>query len=245
MERVDVLVVGGGSAGLSVSHELASLGIDHVVLERGRIGQAWRDRWDSFCLVTPNWSVRLPGGTYAGDDPDGFMPRDEIVAHLERYAADVGSPVREGVSVRTIDGPGRVRRPDVRRRHATPRASSCAPARSSVPPPRRLRLAPGRPPADRHRGVPQRGQPAAGPGPHRRQRPVGLPARRGAPRGRPRRRPRVREGAVGAAPAGRPRPRLVARGVGLPRPAGREPAVSRPPASARTRSPRATAAATT
>jgi putative flavoprotein involved in K+ transport len=103
MESVDVLVVGGGSAGLSVSHELTGLGIDHVVLERGRIGQAWRGRWDSFCLVTPNWSVRLPGGAYAGEDPDGFMPRDEIVAHLERYAAASGAPIRENVAVRTID----------------------------------------------------------------------------------------------------------------------------------------------
>ncbi len=103
MESVDVLVVGGGSAGLSVSHELAGLGIDHVVLERGRVGQTWRDRWDSFCLVTPNWSVRLPGGTYSGDDPDGFMPRDEIVDHLVRYAVALGAPIREGVAVRTID----------------------------------------------------------------------------------------------------------------------------------------------
>jgi putative flavoprotein involved in K+ transport len=103
METVDVLVVGGGSAGLSVGHELAGLGIDHVVVERSRIGQTWRDRWDSFCLVTPNWTVRLPGGAYAGDDPDGFMPRDEIVAHLERYATTLGAPVREGVAVRTID----------------------------------------------------------------------------------------------------------------------------------------------
>jgi putative flavoprotein involved in K+ transport len=107
METVGVLVVGGGSAGLSVGHELAGLGIDHVVVERGRIGQTWRDRWDSFCLVTPNWSVRLPGGAYAGDDPDGFMPRDEIVAHLERYATTLGAPVREGIVVRAIE-----RRPD-------------------------------------------------------------------------------------------------------------------------------------
>jgi putative flavoprotein involved in K+ transport len=103
MERVDVLVVGGGSAGLSTSHELTGLGIEHVVLERGKVGQAWRDRWDSFCLVTPNWSVRLPGGAYAGDDPEGFIPRDEIVAHLERYAASFSAPAREGVAVRTID----------------------------------------------------------------------------------------------------------------------------------------------
>ena len=103
MDSIHVLVVGGGSAGLAVSHELSGLGIGHVVLERGRIGQTWRDRWDSFCLVTPNWSVRLPGGAYAGDDPDGFMPRDEIVDHLERYAATSGAPVREGVDVRMIE----------------------------------------------------------------------------------------------------------------------------------------------
>jgi putative flavoprotein involved in K+ transport len=103
MEHVDVLVVGGGSAGLAISRELTARGIEHVVLERGRIGQAWRDRWDSFCLVTPNWTVRLPGGDYAGADPDGFMPRDEIVAHLERYATALRAPVREGVAVRAIE----------------------------------------------------------------------------------------------------------------------------------------------
>lgn len=103
METVDVLVVGGGSAGLSVGHELASLGIDHVILERGRIGQAWRDRWDSFCLVTPNWTVQLPGGAYAGPDADGFMVRDEIVDYLVQYAAASRASIREGVAVRTID----------------------------------------------------------------------------------------------------------------------------------------------
>jgi putative flavoprotein involved in K+ transport len=102
-EHTDVLVVGGGSAGLSVSHELAGHGIDHLVLERGRVGQAWRDRWDTFCLVTPNWSVRLPGGAYAGPDPDGYLPRDEIVGHLERYALASLLPVREGVAVQAID----------------------------------------------------------------------------------------------------------------------------------------------
>ena len=94
-------VVGAGQAGLAVSHELAGLGIEHVVLERGRVGQTWRDRWDSFCLVTPNWTVQLPGGAYDGPEPDGFMPRDEIVRHLERYAAD--APVREGVEVDGVE----------------------------------------------------------------------------------------------------------------------------------------------
>jgi len=103
MEHVDVLVVGGGSAGLAVSHELGRAGVEHVVLERGRVGQTWRDRWDTFCLVTPNWSVRLPGSPYDGPEPDGFLPRDEIAEHLERYAAGFGAPVREGVDVVTIE----------------------------------------------------------------------------------------------------------------------------------------------
>src|SRR4051794_21107389 len=93
----ETVVVGGGQAGLSVSHELTAAGVSHVVLERGRVGETWRGRWDSFCLVTPNWSVRLPGHPYDGDDPDGFMPRDEIVGYLERYAASSGAPVHEGV----------------------------------------------------------------------------------------------------------------------------------------------------
>src|SRR5690242_12049444 len=94
-----VVVIGGGQAGLATSHELTRAGIEHVVLERDRIGETWRNRWDSFCLVTPNWSVKLPGGDYDGDDPDGFMPKDEIVSHLERYASSFSAPVREGVAV--------------------------------------------------------------------------------------------------------------------------------------------------
>jgi putative flavoprotein involved in K+ transport len=103
MERVPVAVVGGGQAGLAVSHELTGHDVEHVVLERGRVGQTWRDRWDSFCLVTPNWSVQLPGHGYDGTDPDGFMPRDELVAYFERYAAAVRAPVREGVEVRSLE----------------------------------------------------------------------------------------------------------------------------------------------
>ncbi|HEX7172004.1 MAG TPA: NAD(P)/FAD-dependent oxidoreductase [Candidatus Limnocylindria bacterium] len=103
MEQVETLVVGGGQAGLAVSHELAGHGVEHVVLERGQIGQSWRDRWESFCLVTPNWSVQLPDAAYDGEDPDGFMPRDEIVAFLEGYAAGSGAPVREGVAVTSLE----------------------------------------------------------------------------------------------------------------------------------------------
>src|SRR5260221_869272 len=102
-ERIEVVVVGAGQAGLAVSHELTESGVEHVVLERSRVGETWRGRWDSFCLVTPNWSVLLPGGAYDGADPDGYMRRDEVVAHLERYAAGFGAPVRQGIDVTSIE----------------------------------------------------------------------------------------------------------------------------------------------
>jgi putative flavoprotein involved in K+ transport len=103
MERVNVLVVGAGQAGLALSAELGRRGVEHLVLERGRIGESWRGRWDSFCLVTPNWTIQLPDGRYDGDDPDGYLLRDEIVDHLERYAARIGAPVREGVAVERVE----------------------------------------------------------------------------------------------------------------------------------------------
>jgi putative flavoprotein involved in K+ transport len=98
-EKSPVIVIGAGPAGLAASYELQQAGVDHVVLERGRIGQSWRDRWDSFCLVTPNWYVQLPGGAYSGADPDGFMSRDQIVAYLERYAEGFRAPVLDRIDV--------------------------------------------------------------------------------------------------------------------------------------------------
>src|SRR3989442_2152074 len=102
-EVVDAVIVGAGQAGLSLSHELVAAGRAHVVLERGRIGETWRGRWDSFCLVIPNWTVQLPGGRYRGDDPDGFMPKREIVGHLAAYAESFRAPVREGVTVTSLE----------------------------------------------------------------------------------------------------------------------------------------------
>jgi putative flavoprotein involved in K+ transport len=98
-DSVDVAVIGAGQAGLAASHELTNSGAEHVVLERDRVAETWRNRWDSFCLVLPNWTLQLPGHAYDGNDPDGFMPRDELVAHLERYASSFEAPVREGVEV--------------------------------------------------------------------------------------------------------------------------------------------------
>jgi putative flavoprotein involved in K+ transport len=95
-----VAVIGGGQAGLSISAFLKERDIDHVVFEKNRIAHTWRSqRWDAFCLVTPNWQCQLPGFPYPGDEPNGFMPRDEIVAYVESYAQKIGAPVREGVGV--------------------------------------------------------------------------------------------------------------------------------------------------
>lgn len=102
-QAVDTIIVGGGQAGLALSHALTRHGHAHLVLEQAaQPANAWRnDRWDSFTLLTPNWSIALPDAEYAGADPDGFMPRDELVAYLERYAAP--QPVRYGVRVTSVE----------------------------------------------------------------------------------------------------------------------------------------------
>jgi putative flavoprotein involved in K+ transport len=95
-----VVVIGGGQAGLAMSAQLKRHGIGHVVLEKNTIAHSWKtQRWDAFCLVTPNWQCQLPGFPYAGNDPHGFMLRDEIVSYIEDFAKHVDAPVREGVAV--------------------------------------------------------------------------------------------------------------------------------------------------
>jgi putative flavoprotein involved in K+ transport len=89
-----VVVIGGGQAGLSLSHYLQQRGIDHLVVEKHDPVHAWRDqRWDSFCLVTPNWQCRLPGWEYAGDDPHGFMRKHEIIEYLAGFVKLVDAPL--------------------------------------------------------------------------------------------------------------------------------------------------------
>lgn len=101
--HLPVAVIGGGQAGLSISYELKARGIDHLVFEKNTAMHAWRtQRWDSFCLVTPNWQCQLPGHSYAGPDPDGFMKKDEIVAYLDGFRNAVDPPLREGVAVQRV-----------------------------------------------------------------------------------------------------------------------------------------------
>jgi putative flavoprotein involved in K+ transport len=99
----EVVVVGGGQAGLSISHGLRAEGIEHVVFEKHRAMHVWRtQRWDNFCLVTPNWQCALPGHPYRGSDPHGFMKREEIVQYLDAFRAHVDAPLREGVAVELV-----------------------------------------------------------------------------------------------------------------------------------------------
>lgn len=102
-EHRDVVVIGAGQAGLSMSWYLTHSGIDHVVLERDSIAHDWRDRrWDNFTLVTPNWQCDLPGFPYDRGDPHGFMTRDEVYQFVQDYAASFAPPVREGVAVTSM-----------------------------------------------------------------------------------------------------------------------------------------------
>lgn len=106
---IDTAVIGAGQAGLTMSWHLQRAGRDHVLLERhGTLGGGWQDRWDGFRLVGPNWTASFPGAPYDGDDPDGFMPRDEIAGRVARYAETISAPVvlEAGVSRLAREGDG-------------------------------------------------------------------------------------------------------------------------------------------
>ncbi|WP_118179943.1 MSMEG_0569 family flavin-dependent oxidoreductase [Paraburkholderia phosphatilytica] len=101
--HVGVIVVGAGQAGLSVSYYLKQAGIDHLVFEKHTMTHTWRtQRWDAFCLVTPNWQCALPGYPYRGNDPHGFMVKGEIVAYLDGFIATLEAPVLEHTEVRRV-----------------------------------------------------------------------------------------------------------------------------------------------
>src|SRR5688572_10387527 len=99
MRHVETIIVGAGQAGLALSRELTRLRRDHVVLERGRVGERWRnERWDSLALLTPNWMNALPGSAPHAE-PDGFLSRTAFAGYLARYANSFGAPVVEGTTV--------------------------------------------------------------------------------------------------------------------------------------------------
>ena len=110
LETIHTVVIGAGQAGLSMSYWLRQHGIEHILLERARVGERWRsERWDSLHFQFPSSFVGLPGMPYDGDTPDVFMHRDGVVATLDRYAAHINAPVRCGMPVRQVrpaDGGG-------------------------------------------------------------------------------------------------------------------------------------------
>ena len=94
------VVIGAGQAGLIMSHHLRRAGREHLVLDRrDELGGGWRDRWDAFQLVSPNFVTDLPGFPYAGGDPDGYMTRDEIAGRVASYAGAIDAPVALGTTV--------------------------------------------------------------------------------------------------------------------------------------------------
>ena len=104
-KSVETVIVGGGQAGLATSYYLKKEHHEHIILEQApQVADAWRNhRWDSFSLLTPNWSFRLPGAEYDGPAPDGFMPKDEILQRFEQYTAKEHFPIEYNQKVESID----------------------------------------------------------------------------------------------------------------------------------------------
>ena len=107
MHATETIIIGGGQAGLAMSRCLTDRGVEHVILERGRVAERWRsERWDSLRLLTPRWQSRLPGWRYRGPDPDGFMTKSEVVTYLDEYARSFRAPLHVGVAVTRVHGRG-------------------------------------------------------------------------------------------------------------------------------------------
>jgi len=108
VRHATTVIIGAGQSGLAMSRHLTDRSIDHVLIERGEVANSWQtERWDSLCLLTPNWQSRLPGYAYDGDDPNGYMSVTEVVGYLKRYAGASGAPVHARTTVtrvRQVDG---------------------------------------------------------------------------------------------------------------------------------------------
>ena len=105
-ERIDALVIGGGQAGLSVGYHLARRGVSFVIVDSNRrVGDSWRNRWDSLRLFTPNRFNGLPGMPFPG--PRWALPtKDAFADYLESYAERFRLPVLTGVEVERLTRDG-------------------------------------------------------------------------------------------------------------------------------------------
>ena len=103
MTTVTTAIVGAGQAGLAMSMALRARNVDHLLIERGTVGHAWKtQRWDSLTTLTPNWANGLPGAPYAGGDPDGFMHVSELIRNLDAAALRSDAPIRTRTEVRSV-----------------------------------------------------------------------------------------------------------------------------------------------
>ncbi len=105
MQHIHTVIIGGGQAGLAASYHLLQRGIEHVILEKSdRAAGAWREqRWDSFALNSPNWASAMPGVPYTGDDPEGLLPRLQVVAYFEEYVKRFPFPLNYRVCVTAVE----------------------------------------------------------------------------------------------------------------------------------------------
>lgn len=111
MRKTDVIIIGGGQSGLVMSRKLTALGVDHVVLERGRIGERWHsERWRSLHLLTANSNSALPGLPHSGKDPDAFMPARDFASYLGSYAQAIKAPIIGNATVTAVERGGCVYR---------------------------------------------------------------------------------------------------------------------------------------
>lgn len=102
-EVTEVLVVGGGQAGVALSEHLKARGIDHIVVERDRVAERWRsERWDSLVANGPSWHDRFPGLEFEGNDPDEFVTKERVASYFEEYVEKYELPVRTGVEVTEV-----------------------------------------------------------------------------------------------------------------------------------------------
>lgn len=102
VEKVEVLVVGAGQAGVAMSEHLTRAAIPHLVLERARIAEKWRTgRWDSLVANGPAWHDRFPTSDFPGD-PEAFAPKEAVADYFVAHAAAFDAPIRTGVEVTSV-----------------------------------------------------------------------------------------------------------------------------------------------
>jgi putative flavoprotein involved in K+ transport len=102
-EKIEVLVVGAGQAGVAMSEHLGNSGVPHLVVERQRIAERWRsERWDSLVANGPAWHDRFPGMEFSDFDADAFAPKERVADYFVEYAKTIDAPIRCGVEVTDV-----------------------------------------------------------------------------------------------------------------------------------------------